>query len=97
MVHFNIEMTERIMMLENLVQEKDELISTLITERRSLDDVQAGVHQHFNPHITVDQPPVAPHLFPPESITYDLLCTAQPASHAIAVPHPEERLQDDRA
>ena len=96
MEYFNVEMTERIMMLENLVHEKDELISTLTTGRRSLDDVQAGVHQHLNPPVTVDQP-VVPHLFPPESITYDLLCTAQPASHAIAVPHPEERLQDDRA
>ena len=83
-------------MLDKSVHDRDKIISTLTTRRRSLDDVQAGVHQHLNPPVTVDQP-VAPHFFPSESITYDLLCTAQPASHAIAVPHPEERLQDDRA
>ena len=58
-------MTERIMILEKSVHEKDEIISTLTTGRRFLDDIQAGVHQHLNPPDTVDQPPVAPHVSPP--------------------------------
>ena len=58
-------MTERIMMLEKSVHDRDEIISTFTTERRVIDDVQAGVHQHLNPSVTVDQPPVALYVPPP--------------------------------
>ena len=63
MQHFNDEMTERIMILENSVHEKDEIISTLATGRRFVDDIQAGIHQNLNPPVTVNQPPAALHVY----------------------------------